>query len=143
MESRPILVVGGGPAGTFAAIAAKKQKPDARVVLLTDEGCEPYEKPTLSKGVLVGKVLPAAAPIAGPGGVAAHGVTLECRARCQAIDRDARTIALEDGRRLRYETLVLATGSLVRALPPLPIDMPHVHYLRTDADAGRLKSRLG
>ena len=65
--TRPILVIGGGPAGTFAAIAAKKHNPDGRVVLLTEEPCEPYEKPPLSKGVLVGKVLPADAPIAGPG----------------------------------------------------------------------------
>ena len=138
----PILVIGGGPAGTFAALAAKKQKPDAQVVLLTDEPCEPYEKPPLSKGVLVGKALPSDAPIAGPGGLAAHGVVLECRARCQAIDRATRTLVLEDGRRLPYRALVIATGSLVRELPHLPLGMPHVHYLRTDADADRLKTRL-
>jgi len=140
--TRPILVIGGGPAGTFAAIAAKEQKPDARVVLLTEEPCEPYEKPPLSKGVLVGKVLPADAPIAGPGGLAAHGVVLECHARCQTIDRDARTLVLEDGRRLAYGTLVIATGSLVRELPHLPVGMPHVHYLRTEADAQRLTMKL-
>ena len=140
--SRPILVIGGGPAGTFAALAAKKQNPDARVVLLTEEPCEPYEKPPLSKGVLVGKVLPADAPIAGPGGLAAHGVVLESHARCLAIDREARTLVLEDGRRLPYSAVVIATGSLVRELPHLPVGMPHVHYLRTEADAHRLMNRL-
>jgi 3-phenylpropionate/trans-cinnamate dioxygenase ferredoxin reductase subunit len=140
--TRPILVIGGGPAGTFAALAAKKQNADARVVLLTEEPCEPYEKPPLSKGVLVGKVLPADAPIAGPGGLAAHGVVLESHARCQAIDREARTLVLEDGRRLPYSAVVIATGSLVRELPHLPVGMPHVHYLRTEADAHRLKTRL-
>ena len=60
---------------------------------------------------------------------------LECHARCQAIDREARTLVLEDGRRLPYSTLVIATGSLVRELPHLPVGMPHVHYLRTEADA--------
>src|SRR6478672_1134824 len=140
--TRPILVIGGGPAGTFAALAAKKHNPEARVVLLTEEPCEPYEKPPLSKGVLIGKVLPADAPIAGPGGLAAHGVVLECHARCQAIDRDARTLVLEDGRRLPYGTLVIATGSLVRELPHLPVGMPHVHYLRTEADAQRLTMKL-
>src|SRR5262245_7231191 len=140
---RPILVVGGGPAGVFAALAAKKHTLDARVVLLTDETCEPYEKPPLSKGVLMGTVRPADALIAGPGGVAAHGVDLACDARCCRLDRDDRAIALEDGRRLPYETLVLATGSLVRELPQLPSGLPQVHYLRTDADAARLKSRLG
>ena len=138
----PILVIGGGPAGTFAAIAAKKQNPDARVILLTEEPCEPYEKPPLSKGVLLGKVSPADAPIAGPGGLAAHGVALEPCARCLAIDREARALLLEDGRRLPYSTLVIATGSLVRELPNLPIGMPHVHYLRTEADAQRLLARL-
>src|SRR3954470_7914916 len=140
--TRPILVVGGGPAGTFAALAAKKQDPSAHVVLLTEEPCEPYEKPPLSKGVLLGKVLPADAPIAGPGGLAAHGVVLESHARCRAIDREARAIELEDGGRLPYAALILATGSVVRELPHLPVGMPRVHYLRTEADAPLLLTTL-
>jgi len=65
---RNIVVIGGGPAGTFAAIAAKKQNPLATVVLLSEEHCEPYEKPPLSKAVLLGKALPSDALIAGPSG---------------------------------------------------------------------------
>ena len=139
----PILVIGGGPAGTFAAIAARRHDPNARVVLLTEEACEPYEKPPLSKGVLAGKVLPSDAPIAGPGGIAAHGVELEPHAHCLSIDRDGRTVLLQDGRRLPYQALVIATGSLVRELPHLPSGLPHVHYLRSEADAHRLKASLG
>jgi 3-phenylpropionate/trans-cinnamate dioxygenase ferredoxin reductase component len=135
-------VIGGGPAGVFAALAAKKLAPESSVVLLSEEPCEPYEKPPLSKGVLVGKAQAADAPIAGPGGLAAHGVTLECRARCRAIDRAAGAVILDDARRLPYGALVLATGSLVREVPPLPVGMPHVFYLRTEADAARLKARL-
>jgi 3-phenylpropionate/trans-cinnamate dioxygenase ferredoxin reductase subunit len=138
---RNILVIGGGPAGTFAAMAAKKQDPTAAVTLLSEEPCEPYEKPPLSKAVLVGKVLPADAPIAGPFGLAAHGAVLETHARCQAIDREARAIVLDEGRR-SYDALVIATGSLVRELPHLPAGMPHVYYLRTEADARRLLARL-
>src|SRR5205814_1013800 len=91
-SSAPIVVIGGGPAGTFAAIAAKKQSPDARVVLLTEESCEPYEKPPLSKAVLLGRVLPSDAPIAGAGGLAAHGVALESCGRCRAIGRERRFV---------------------------------------------------
>jgi NADPH-dependent 2,4-dienoyl-CoA reductase/sulfur reductase-like enzyme len=37
---------------------------------------------------------------------------------------------------------VLATGSLVRELPQLPLGMPRVHYLRTEADARALAAAL-
>src|SRR5262245_24478565 len=116
-----ILVIGGGPAGTFAAIAAKKRDPTADVALLTDEPCEPYEKPPLSKAVLLGKVQPGDALIAGPNGVASHGVRLESRSRCVAIDRSRQELELEDRRRLQYDTLVIATGSRPREIPQLPL----------------------
>jgi 3-phenylpropionate/trans-cinnamate dioxygenase ferredoxin reductase component len=135
-----ILVIGGGPAGTLAAIAAKKQSPDAAVSLLTDEACEPYEKPPLSKAFLLGRMVPADAQIAGPAGVRSHGVTLECGAACVAIDRADRAIVLRDGRRLSYDAAVIATGATARELPQLPRGTPRVHYLRTEADAHRLKS---
>jgi NADPH-dependent 2,4-dienoyl-CoA reductase/sulfur reductase-like enzyme len=137
-----ILVIGGGPAGTFAAIAARKHDPGAAVTLLTLEHCEPYEKPPLSKAVLIGAVLPGDALIAGPGGVAGHDVVLQTRAQCTAIDRADRAVVLDDGRRLRYDALVVATGSTPRQIPQLPPGMPRVHYLRTEADARVLQAAL-
>ena len=142
MTGRAIVVVGGGPAGTFAAIAAKKQDPAAAVTLLTDERCEPYEKPPLSKSVLLGRVSIEDALIAGPGGVAAHGVGLSTAARCSTIDREDGVVVTDDGRRVPYDALVIATGSTPRALPQLPIGMPRVHYLRTERDARALKAAL-
>jgi NADPH-dependent 2,4-dienoyl-CoA reductase/sulfur reductase-like enzyme len=141
--NRAIVIIGGGPAGTFAAIEAKKQDPAADVRLLTREHCEPYEKPPLSKAVLLGTVAPSDAPIAGPGGVARHAVVLETHAECAAIDRGDRAVVLRDGRRLRYDALVMATGSVPRQIPVLPLATPGVHYLRSEADAIALKARLG
>jgi NADPH-dependent 2,4-dienoyl-CoA reductase/sulfur reductase-like enzyme len=139
---RKILVIGGGPAGTLAAMAAKKQDPAAGVTLLTLEHCEPYEKPPLSKAVLLGEVLPGDALIAGPGGVTGHDVVLQTLAHCTAIDRADRAVVLDDGRRLQYDALVIATGSTPRQIPQLPIGMPRVHYLRTEADARALLADL-
>jgi len=139
---RTILVIGGGPAGTYAAIAARKQDPEALVTLLTREPCEPYEKPPLSKAVLLGSVQPEDALIAGPSGVASHGVTLETHSHCQTILRSERVVVLEDGRRLPYDALVIATGAVAREIPLLPMNMPGVHYLRTEADARALKASL-
>src|SRR5262249_33751637 len=117
--------------------------PSAMVTLLTREHCEPYEKPPLSKAVLLGHASAADAQIAGPQGVASHGVTLECSAPCAAIDRSERAVVLEDGRRVPYDSLVVATGATARELPQLPIGMPGVHYLRSEADARALKTALG
>jgi 3-phenylpropionate/trans-cinnamate dioxygenase ferredoxin reductase component len=140
-EARNIVVIGGGPAGVFAAIGAKKQDPAANVALLTDEACEPYEKPPLSKAVLLGKAAPHDAPIAGPQGLAGHGVNLVLNATVNAIDRAGRAVVTTDGRR-PYDALVLATGSVVREIPPLPLGMPRVHYLRTETHARALAAEL-
>ncbi len=59
-----------------------------------------------------------------------------------AIDRAAREVLAAGGRRYRYDALVLATGSLVRELPQLPLGMTRVHYLRTEADARALAAAL-
>ena len=123
-------------------MAARAQDPDATVVQLTDEACEPYEKPPLSKGVLLGQARPDDALIAGPGGVASKGVILERGARCVAIDRAQREVTLTDGRRLPYDALVIATGAVVRQLPQLPEGMAGVHYLRNVTDAEALKAAL-
>src|SRR5712691_2991664 len=132
---------GGGPAGVWAAIEAKRCDGAAEVVLVTEEASEPYEKPPLSKAVLLGKANPDDAPIAGKGGLAAHHVILKTNAACRAIDRAAQKVVTDAGA-LPYDALVIATGSLVREIALLPPRMNRVHYLRTDAHALALKSDL-
>lgn len=139
--ARNIVVVGSGPAAVFAAIEAKKRDAGAAVTLLSDESCEPYEKPPLSKAVLLGKANPEDVPIAGKGGLAAHKVELRLETRCLSIDREGRSITTSQGA-LPYDALVIATGSLMRELPLLPPSMPRVRYLRTHEHARALKADL-
>ena len=139
--ARNIVVIGGGPAAVYAAIEARKTDGVANVTLVTDETCEPYEKPPLSKAVLLGKANPEDMPIAGPRGLAAHNITVQSGVRCTAIDRAGQK-ALTTAGALPYDALVLASGSLMRELPLLPQGMPHVHYLRTEAHSRAIKAAL-
>jgi 3-phenylpropionate/trans-cinnamate dioxygenase ferredoxin reductase subunit len=140
--ARRIVVVGGGPAGVAAALSAKQQDAAAEVVLINDEHHEPYEKPPLSKAVLMGKAAAHDAPIAGPKGVVGSGVILKGGTRVTAIDRPARVVVTETGERIGYDALVLATGSLNRVLPMFPAGHRGVYYLRTEAEARALKAHL-
>src|ERR1700733_6330992 len=142
MASRSVVVIGGGPAGVFAAIEAKRRDPQAEVALLSDEPCEPYERPPLSKAVLLGKAVAADALIAGPKLLAGHSWTLFRDPRATAIDRAAGNVVTEPARRFPYDALVIATGSVVRQIPLLPLGMPRVHYLRTEAHARALTAEL-
>src|SRR6202795_2117871 len=132
MTSRNIVIIGGGPAGVFAAIEAKRRDSHATVTLISEEPCEPYERPPLSKAVLLGKAFAADAPIAGPNGMAGHGVVLVLDTRCTAIDRAAGEIVTQSGGRFPYDALVIATGSVVRQIPALPLGAPRGHHLRTE-----------
>jgi 3-phenylpropionate/trans-cinnamate dioxygenase ferredoxin reductase subunit len=139
---RSIVIIGAGPAGVGAALAARQQDPAAEILLVTDELCEPYEKPPLSKAVLTGKAKPDDAPIAGPGGVGGQRITLKLGARGAAIDRAGSAVLTESGERIAYDVLVLATGSINRVLPMLPAGRPGIHSLRHEGDALALRERL-
>jgi 3-phenylpropionate/trans-cinnamate dioxygenase ferredoxin reductase subunit len=140
--ARHIVVVGGGPAAVAAAMAAKAADPTAVVAMLTEETYEPYEKPPLSKAVLLGRAQVRDAFIAGPAGLEALGVIVENNARCVAIDRTAHQVTVADGRHFGYDSLVLATGGVVRECAPFNFGTPKVHYLRTADDAQRLRRAL-
>jgi NADPH-dependent 2,4-dienoyl-CoA reductase/sulfur reductase-like enzyme len=139
--SRRIVIVGGGPAGVGAALAARQQDASADIVLLHDEPSEPYEKPPLSKAVLTGKAMPQDAPIAGPKGVAGANVTFKV-ARVTTIDAAGHTVVTDAGERLPYDALVLATGARNRVLPMFPAGQPGIYYLRNAEEALALKGHL-
>ena len=61
--------------------------------------------------------------------------------RAGGIDRQRRKVLLEDGRRLDYEILVLATGSAARIPPALAPFRPQFHTLNSLEDLMTLRRR--
>jgi 3-phenylpropionate/trans-cinnamate dioxygenase ferredoxin reductase component len=141
MMGRRIIIVGGGPAGVGAALAARQQDASADIMLIDHEAGEPYEKPPLSKAVLTGKAMPQDAPIAGPKGVAGANVVRKT-ARIAQLDRAAKLAITADAEPIAYDALVLATGARNRILPMFPADQPGIYYVRTADEALALKAHL-
>jgi 3-phenylpropionate/trans-cinnamate dioxygenase ferredoxin reductase subunit len=137
-----IIVVGAGLAGAFAVETLRDEGFDGAVVLVGEESVRPYERPPLSKDVLQGTKSARDVFIHDEEWYDAHDIDLRTGTAAQALDVGGRILKLDDGSRLRYDRLLLATGSTARPLRVPGGDLPGVHVLRTLADAERLDVAL-
>jgi NADPH-dependent 2,4-dienoyl-CoA reductase/sulfur reductase-like enzyme len=138
---KKIVILGSGPAAVSAALAARSADASAEISLIGPETEEPYEKPPLSKNVLLGHKHPSDALIAGPMGLSEKKID-RIIGVCEVIDRHGKQIQLGGGRTMAYDALVIATGALCREIPNLPRGSRGVHYLRNAADAIALRNDL-
>ena len=77
----------------------------------------PYGRPPLSKEGLLGPVDPSFRP---EGWYREQGVELRLGAAAVALDPARRIVTLDDGDRLGYDALLIATGARPRALATVP-----------------------
>lgn len=140
--SSTIVIVGGGLAAAKAAEALRDKDFDGHIVLFTAEDHLPYERPPLSKEFLAGKKALSDFTVASAAWYRDHHVELQLGTEVTGIDPGAHAVALPDGESVRYDKLVLATGSRPRTLPIPGAHSSGVHYLRTIDDAETLKSTL-
>ncbi|MFB7935567.1 NAD(P)/FAD-dependent oxidoreductase [Streptomyces sp. NPDC004779] len=136
------VIVGGGLAGAKAAETLRAEGFNGRVILIGDERDHPYERPPLSKGYLLGKKDRDSTLVHEPAWYAAHDVELHLGQTVTAIDRDARTVRLGDGTVIRYDKLLLATGSEPRRLDIPGTGLAGVHHLRRLSHSERLRDEL-
>jgi 3-phenylpropionate/trans-cinnamate dioxygenase ferredoxin reductase component len=139
--SAPIVVVGGGLAAGTLVTQLRERGHEDPVVLITDEAHPPYERPPLSKDLLLGKGEPADAAVHEREWYAEHGVDLRTGTAVSTIDRDGRRVQAGD-EWVDYDTLVLATGARPRRLPLADDSGVPVVYLRTLDDSLALREHL-
>jgi 3-phenylpropionate/trans-cinnamate dioxygenase ferredoxin reductase subunit len=141
-DPRTFVIVGAGLAGAKAAQTLRDEGFDGDVVLLGEEPERPYERPPLSKGLLLGTADRETVFVHEASWYTEHGVDLRTGVGVAAIDRTARQVELADGQRIDYDALLLATGST-----PRPLDVPGAYLdgvlqLRTLADSDRIAAAL-
>ena len=143
MSDPGIVVIGAGQAGGWAARTLRDEGYDGAVTVIGDEPYPPYERPPLSKEVLLGREPAESSYLWPEGAFAEWGVALRTGTAARAIDRAAKTVALEGGETLAYDRLLIATGGRVRRLPVDGADLDGVHYLRGIDDSAAIRADLG
>lgn len=141
--SERICVVGAGHAGGSFAALLRQQGYQGSVTLVGSEAYPPYQRPPLSKAWLKGEADAEGLALKAVEFYSENNIDLQLGQCANAIDREARQLVLDDGSRLDYDKLVLATGA-EPIRPPLPgIALAGIHVLRSIDDAQKLKSNLG
>ncbi|MGW1776177.1 NAD(P)/FAD-dependent oxidoreductase [Streptomyces sp. NPDC002104] len=133
---RGVVVVGAGMAGVQTAVALREQGWTGPVTLLGAEPHQPYDRPPLSKAVLLGKAEDSAFDV----DFEELGIELRLGVEVTGLRAADREVDTEAGP-VPYEVLVLATGALPLTLPGAE-GVPGVHLLRTLDDAARLRPVL-
>jgi NADPH-dependent 2,4-dienoyl-CoA reductase/sulfur reductase-like enzyme len=136
-----IVIIGGGQTAGRAALTLRGAGFSGRVVLISAERHLPYERPPLSKAMLLDDVA-VSLQVLTPELIAELKINVELGVEATSLDHRARTVTLEDGREFGYAKLLLATGCRVRRLSLPGLAEGDVTYLRTLGDARVLKSRM-
>ncbi|MET8970633.1 NAD(P)/FAD-dependent oxidoreductase [Streptomyces hydrogenans] len=129
---RHVVIVGAGMAGVQTAVALREQGFEGPVTLIGAEPHQPYDRPPLSKAVLLGKAEHSAFDI----DFESLDVDLRLGLDVTGLRPAERELVTEEGR-FPYDVLVVATGAHPLTLPGGE-GVPGVHLLRTLDDAVRL-----
>ena len=128
------VILGAGPAGVIAAETLRKHAPTDTITVVGDESEPPYSRMAI--------------PYLLMGDVGERGTYLRkslthfddrkikiVHARASAVDAASKTVTLDNGSTLKFDRLLIATGSHpIR--PPIPgMDLPGIHPCWTMEDA--------
>lgn len=136
-----IVVVGASLAGLRVAEALRNHGHAGALILAGDENHLPYDRPPLSKQVLSGDWDPERVALTNADKLAE--AEIEVRLGLRATAADSHHVTFDNGTRLTYDQLVIATGSTSRTWPGAPPRHGgRVHQVRTLDDSLRLRSAL-
>jgi 3-phenylpropionate/trans-cinnamate dioxygenase ferredoxin reductase subunit len=140
MQDYKYVIVGGGLAGGRACQGIRKVDKTGPIVLVTDEPHRPYQRPPLSKGYLTGKQGLGKVYLKKAAYYAQNQVDLLSGVRAIRVEPALHRVTLKDGRVLKYERLLLATGGRAKRLPLAGNQLGRVFTLRAIEDSNAIRA---
>jgi 3-phenylpropionate/trans-cinnamate dioxygenase ferredoxin reductase subunit len=137
-----VVIIGGGASANKAAMTLRQEGYAGLITMLSADADAPYDRPVLSKDYLSGHAQADWVPLRSPDFYTDHQINLRLRTPVARIDKDAKELLLENGRRVSYGALLIATGAEPVRLDVPGADLPHVHLLRSLADCNSILADL-
>lgn len=137
-----ILIIGASHAAAQAVDSLRREGHSGPLILAGEEPFLPYQRPPLSKKFLTGELEAERLWIRPESFYAKQEVELKLGQRATAIDRGRREVTFDDGSRLAYGRLLLATGARPRPAPLPGAALAGVYGLRSLADVEAIRQDL-
>ena len=136
-----IVIVGASLGGASAALKLRELGYAGELALIGEETELPYERPPLSKAILIGN---ADEPdwVGNEASYADQQIELVRGTTVTRIDRPHRRVVVAGGRDFGYDRLLIATGSTPRQLDVPGADLDGLFTLRTLDDSLALRDRF-
>ncbi|GAA0709354.1 NAD(P)/FAD-dependent oxidoreductase [Vreelandella titanicae] len=141
--SETCIIIGASHAAAQLAPSLRQEGWAGLIIVIGDEPYAPYQRPPLSKTYLQGEKGVDDLLIRHQEAYAKHGIELRLGERVEAIDRESKTVTLQNGDVLYYDKLALCTGARVRKVSLPGADLEGIHYLRNIDDVNHIKAHVG
>jgi apoptosis-inducing factor 3 len=130
-----VTILGGGAAGMAAADMLRREGYAAPIALISADSSAPYDRPNLSKDFLVGTAPAEWMPLRAADYYTEHNIELLLDTRVTSLDIQDRSLLLEHGRKMSFDSLLIATGA-----DPVRLNTPtsgeaRLFYLRSFEDS--------
>jgi 3-phenylpropionate/trans-cinnamate dioxygenase ferredoxin reductase subunit len=139
MADTRYVIIGGGLAAASAVEGIRELDTSGTVLLVTSERELPYHRPPLSKSFLAGKDSVDTVRVHDAAWYRDQKARVRMGLTAKSVHIGKQSVQLDNGERLNYDRLLIATGSAARKLAVPGADTPGILYLRTLTDCYALR----
>ncbi len=137
-----VVIIGASLGGQTAAVELRKNGYAGEIVLISDENALPYDRPPLSKKVLIGDSTAADIELKSAEFYQEQNIELRLATRVIKVNSAEKTVTTAGGEVLGYSSLIIATGGRSRKLDIPGRDLEGIHQILAIKDAQRILTEL-
>lgn len=142
-DSSVFVILGGGAAGNAAVQTLRQDGYSGRIILVSQENRTPYDRPNLSKEYLSGEVQEEWMPLRNDEFYKENEIELLLNKKVGKLDVKGKEIQFTDKGSIKYDKVLIATGSKAKKLNLPGVNLNNVFTLRSFEDAERIIKAAG